>query len=62
MIREILYNGLEYPDVHVLSPDCRPVLQLGMVTDLPCLFLVIYFIIKFLDCNVSMVDCHFLSY
>lgn len=30
MIREILYNGLEYPDVHVLSPDCRPVLQLGM--------------------------------
>lgn len=63
MIREILYNGLEYPDVHVLSPDCRPVLQLGMVTaDLPCLFLVIYFIIKFLDCNVSMVDCHFWSY
>lgn len=59
MIREILYNGLEYPDVHVLSPDCRPVLQLGMVTDLPCLFLVIYFIIKFLDCNVSIVDCHF---
>lgn len=44
MIREILYNGLEYPDVHVLSPDCRPVLQLGMVTaDLPCLFLVIPF-------------------
>lgn len=63
MIREILYNGLEYPDVHVLSPDCRPVLQLGMVTaDLPCLFLVIYFIIKFLDCNVTMVDCLFLSY
>ncbi|XP_056023019.1 E3 ubiquitin-protein ligase TRIM38-like [Ostrea edulis] len=30
MIREILYNGLEYPDIHVLANDCRPVLQLGM--------------------------------
>jgi hypothetical protein len=30
-IREILYNGVEYPDIHVLANDCRPILQLGMV-------------------------------
>ena len=31
-IKAILFEGRDFPNVHVLANDCRPILQLGMVT------------------------------